>query len=120
MSYQPKKGDRVRIVIEGPWLYTDETDVEYTARTKGIVVADDDTFSIEKIEPPVTVFKSGDRIRRIGAGYEPGMGYQVTLGDEGYLQHFTVGGSDYCEYTGTEEFTSDFYELVHEGIAERS
>jgi hypothetical protein len=109
-EYKPKVGDRVRVVIEDEVSWTANSHEGFD--TKGgcwIYHADDHTVTVEKI---VTVFKPGDRLR------ERGSDYQVTLGSDGYLQHFRSGSVYYHEYNAAvpaDFFSSEVYELVEIG-----
>ena len=57
-----RKGDYVRITIEGEWLVEGYT-VEGIKALPEIGVAPGDTVTVEKIEPPVETFKPGDVVR---------------------------------------------------------
>lgn len=69
-------------------------------------------ITVEEVKPPILTFKPGDRIRHKELGYE------VTVGDAGYLLHgngaaewWTLGmrHEDGCQTT----FTSEVYEKVY-------
>lgn len=107
-------GDYVRVTIEGtyeggdgfitPGVHKDdERDWEYAS-------GEGDTVTVEKVEPPVVVFKPGDRIRRkLTNGWD--IPYEITVADEGYLQHHSGGR---VVWRGTRlEFTSEDFEKVH-------
>lgn len=59
-DYKPAVGDRVRVVLEGEVNYSPGG--FYTTRHY-FSQGDPEVVSIEKIEPPVTVFKPGDVVR---------------------------------------------------------
>ena len=103
-----KKGDRVRVVLEGEVASVHGQDVliDSGSRLKHVVV-EDHVVSIEVLKPPVERFKPGDRLRR--KDFEPG--YEITLADEGYLQHFSNGTVHYFSHR-SDVFNSDSYELV--------
>jgi hypothetical protein len=114
-----KKGDRVRVTFDG--AVTDAP--TFVKRLR--VTTDDHKYGVrgslawvevehvEKIEPPVEVFKPGDRLRR--KGWEGA--YEITLGSEGYLQHLTSGGVSYSTYTASprEFFNSENFDKVDLG-----
>jgi hypothetical protein len=96
-DYKPKVGDRVRVVLEG--------EVDDPARGYGTYVRDGDgitsfvaaehVVSIEKIEPPVEVFKEGLVVRR-RAGVNAGRVYTLGVGtyvphSDGYEIEYGVG-----------------------------
>lgn len=110
-NYVPQVGDRVRVVMEfdatadgSDCICTNGGPVALEYLDSPIVV------SVEKIEPPVEVFKPGDRLRRL-----EGWNYEITLGDEGFFQHFNTGKVSFYRYdgsSGAKSFTSERYELV--------
>ena len=116
-KYKPVKGDRVRVVLEGEvratnGMYTNvqNDEGEWLAEFKHELVP------VEKIEPPVTIFKPGDRIRALGGGNE------YTLADAGYVSHGSAGVTgrgrlmSYMDTaTQRDHWTSDRYELVSLG-----
>lgn len=110
-----KYGDYVRITIEGPWL---DDGYGTTEEIKAIGLWGEvagDTVMVEKIDPPVEVFKPGDRLRRKGFG-----DYEITLGDKGYLQHHVTSTGrvryhKYSDSTNPEWFTSQRFEKVDIG-----
>ena len=113
-----RTGDRVRIVLE-----TEVVGKRREGRTIYVKAngddelwfdLDQDDITIEKLPPPVVTFKPGDRLRRKGYG---AFAYEITLADEGYLQHFAASGVEYNSYnsysgTGREFFNSDNFDLV--------
>lgn len=115
-----KHGDRVRVTFEGTWDY-DPTSV--WGASAGVNVGGgyklyerhtlDRARAIERIEPPVEVFKPGDRLRPTSNGIP----CEITLGSDGYLQHFIgrPGGVWFYEYVANEResFNSTRYEKVY-------
>lgn len=114
MSEVVRSGDYVRVTIEGYHTNAhplveygthagDERNWEYES-------TDSDTVTIEKLEPPVEVFKPGDRLRRKGLG-----NYEITLGDEGYLQHLASGRTVYAKYgaDAPDFFNSENFEKLN-------
>ena len=99
-----KKGDRVRITIEG----------EVTAvSTNGDLIVDDyheiataaptGGITVEKVEPPVEVFGPGDVVRHKTEKV------LYTIGKNGFLNHRS---GILWESTTFEPFTSEHYERV--------
>jgi hypothetical protein len=114
-GYKPVKGDRVRVVLEGT--------AEGTAtspRTTGEFCLDenplDNAVSVEKVEPPVTVFKPGDVVRSKSTGsvYPRRRrlhGVHVPLGLTD-----PASGSLLTDGDPADEFTSNKYELVTSAV----
>lgn len=79
--YKPQEGERVRVVYEG---VVKEANAEGLTLEPAIpVLYDDDEealVSIEKIEPPVEVFKPGDVVR------ERWSGHIIALLDKGWVR----------------------------------
>lgn len=106
-----KYGDHVRITIEGEWGGSDLSEGEMPHSITTLGRYGDDTWTVEKIEPPVVQFQPGDRLRsKVGSAFE------VTLGHEGYIHHgaaniFTKysGGPGKPESMG---FNSSRYEKI--------
>ena len=105
-SYTPVEGDRVRVVLEG---VADDIRYERFRIGGGTLFANiidpnkDHVVSVEKLEPPVTVFKPGDTVRNKKL-HE----YIYTVAENGYYDHYAA-----CVFTDGEElFTSRDYELV--------
>lgn len=101
-KYQPKKGDRVRVVLEGEVTrglgITDTFDLEGRyIYANGYAVT-----SIEKIEPPVELFGPGDTVRGRATGR------LFTLAATGYINH---GRGDFT-CSSTQKFTSLDFERV--------
>lgn len=108
-----KPGDYVRITIEGPWYDDDYRTTEQIASIREYEAYPADKVTVEKVEPPVEVFKPGDRLRRTDFG-----GYEITLGTQGYLQHPPLSGeSRYTEYGADPDdfFNSKNFEKVYPG-----
>lgn len=117
-----KAGDRIKVTKEF------EVTVRYAARSyqgfdvtyddgstsPSINVGRDGVVRVEKIEPPVEVFKPGDRLRRKGWG---DAAFEITLSEDGYLQHFVTGRTAYYAYDANNptEFSSKDYEKVYSG-----
>jgi hypothetical protein len=110
-KYMPKKGDRVRVVLEGEVGWVGGSHFEFVNGADYIGHKDGkNTVSIEKIEPPVEVFKPGDVVRH--KGNEDG--HWFAIAEDGWLivgpgwrikHHFTKGDP-------SKEFTSDVFEKV--------
>lgn len=107
-KYSPQKGDRVRVVLEGE-IKTVDLGEGVAARFEGddywTTVNERAPFvvSIEKLEPPVEVFKPGDVVREIE---RPSV--VRTIARAGWINH--ESGSF---YTGSIDcFTSEDYERV--------
>lgn len=120
-EYKPQGGERVRVVLEGD-VADDVNSIGFSLEqeTGGffpIMWDDSSVVSIEKIEPPVEVFKPGDRVRSKASGAE------FTLGEDGYLAHRNPARephySRWMDYrvtaTQPSHFTSQKYERVELG-----
>lgn len=112
-DYKPRTGDRVRVVLEGE---------ANGVGSSGFVIGEsyDDNFiafgakhvvSIEKIEPPVTVFKPGQTVRLRSRSGLPPLTYSI--GNGGYYSHHGKKWFTHEEARTHEGyFTSRQYELV--------
>lgn len=115
-QYKPVKGDRVRVVLEGEVDSTFANGDFDLGRsigwTNSIRPTDETVVSIEKIEPPVEVFKPGDVVR---SKANPGLLYSI--GRDGYLSHslHEFFGWYPTGATHREAFTSRYYEKVSLG-----
>ena len=103
-AYRPKKGDRVRVVLEGE---VDQVNSDGSARVSTgkyftFAWVDPGAATIEKIEPPVEVFRPGDVVRHKTAGR-----FTFALGKFGYLDIVNGVWND-----RPNEFTSESYEKV--------
>lgn len=118
MGTDIKAGDRVRVVIEGVVSSAHDTG-KFRVSVGGDEGHDEggsfawvhpDTATVEKIEPPVEVFKPGDRVRHRHSEFE------VTVGEDGYLLHHTTGDHSWFpkRYDPT-QFTSKWYDRVYPG-----
>lgn len=106
-DHKPRPGDRVRVTTEG--------EVSWVSAAGAFEVGRDDqavyfkpgnqpsVVSIEKIEPPVTVFKPGQTVR----GKRSGLLY--SLGEGGFWSHTY---NKFYQTGGDPRFTSKSYELV--------
>lgn len=105
-KFKPVKGDRVRVVLEGEvkHVYSDGDLHIESAKYYKTEVPREGIISIEKIEPPVEVFKPGDVVR--GKVF----GHVFTIADDGYVSHSTGAFRP-----GYNEFTSRGYEKVSLG-----
>lgn len=107
--YVPADGEKVRVVLEG---IVSRRGSYFIVGREGagsfILPSDEHVVSVEKIEPPVVTFKSGDRLRRKGGGIP----YEVTLACGGYIQHFEDVESEWYNNDGT-IFTPEHYEKVY-------
>jgi hypothetical protein len=109
-KYIPKKGDHVRVVLEGEvgagstgrmfTLYPDNSAVQISFTPERV---DGFNISVEKIEPPVEFFKPGDVVR--STGYPE---HVYTLGKDGYYSHMAEKFYEPCG-----PFTSAEFELVY-------
>lgn len=113
-KYKPVNGDRVRVVMEGEvtaaneeYFIIEDRKPETTSRNSTYVRSDAEFLvSVEKIEPPVTVFKPGDVVRTIGGDF---CDNHWVIAHGGYVNSFGV-------FTKSEmEFTSEVFELVAKG-----
>lgn len=106
-KYAPKKGDRVRIVLEGEVGYMDDDAFEVgTSSVNFIVPRAEHVVSIEKVEPPVVKFKPGQVVR-----HKDHRDFIYTVGTGGYLDNRT--GTWWK--TPRNNFTSAHYEPVDLG-----
>ena len=105
MSETLKTGDRIRVTIEGE--YTSGEHIKYPGtygpeRLFEVMSSGRDTVTVEKIEPPVVVFKPGDRVRDKAATAD----------------HFLVLNKGYVDLTNNIyneqdfKFTSEHFERV--------
>lgn len=103
-KYTPVEGERVRVVLEGEVTYLarhgfsvgDGTANNYiTAHAEHVV-------SVEKIEPPVEVFKKGDTVRSLNSH-----SYVFTIGRDGYFDHYNG-----IFNPNSPPFTSRYFERV--------
>ena len=106
-DYRPSKGDRVRVVLEGEVTSTHRGGDSFVVGAFGeaneIAASAEHVISIEKLEPPVTVFKPGDTVRNKKL-HE----FIYTVAENGYYDHYAA-----CVFTdGEESFTSETYELI--------
>lgn len=109
--YKPLDGDHVRVVYEAEVSDADHEGFAMRSEEGGndvpIFFNDHGLVSIEKLEPPVEVFKPGDVVRSIE---RPENVYAL-----GYKQYLAIGpkntlGQGQPHEVG--EFTSKHYELV--------
>lgn len=108
-SYEPKPGDRVRVVIEGRASSIDNNGVfrvsDLTPDSSYVIDPLDTTVvSVEKVEPLAEVFGPGDTVRYKLASD----GYVYSIGHGGYFCHSTGVWKDDKE----EVFTSKHFERV--------
>lgn len=110
-KYKPVKGDRVRVTIEGEVSYASSDGPWFDLRDKHDLVASvrhSGDASIEKIEPPVTVFKPGDVVRDLLN--------KNSIFALGHRQYLAIGSANQIAtaypYDTDDDFTSDGYELV--------
>lgn len=109
-----KFGDRVRVTLEGQVVFQSATYLTLQADGGGnhSIYMERDSAHVEKIEPPVEVFKPGDVVRDKD---KPELIY--ALGADGYMRvgkgsSFCGGGWPHYDYGG-EVFTSKRYEKVN-------
>lgn len=108
-KYTPVKGDRVRVVLEGEikGVYSDGDLRIESVEHYSSDLAHEGIVSIEKIEPPVEVFKPGDVVR---SKEHPSLRY--VIGCDGY---FSFQGNDFRDHAESfleDAFTSERYERV--------
>jgi len=111
-DYKPKEGDYVRVVLEGQVEYLTGGD-SFMLNTNGIYPDQEHVVSVEKIEPPVEVFKPGDVVRSKDAGVVR------ALGDRGYVivkSAFRHDNGLFVSYDTTGLRSSDFTSDKHEKI----
>ena len=105
-----KKGDRVRVALEGVVQRTfDNGNLWLESSDFGTAIDGTHVISVEKIEPPVEVFKPGDVVRSLATG-----SYWY-LATNGYVRMTSADFPEpveFYEYTDSTEFTSDEYEKV--------
>jgi len=102
-NYTPAKGDRVRVVLEGEVSWVGSKGFEV-----GESYAEDHVVSIEKIEPPVEVFKPGSVVRHRT------FGTLYAVGDVHYV-NLESGESYKLTEDSRSVFTTAFYEKVSLG-----
>ena len=111
-KYTPQRGDRVRVVIEGEVYHVAEDrfgvgDDPLDGRGNIIYPDKGHVVSVEKLEPPVEVFKPGDVVR-----YKFGpRRYVYTIATGGYVDH---EDGVYLDAAG-DLFTSRSYEKIDLG-----
>lgn len=101
-----KKGDRVKVTIEGEVSYVGETWL--TINHNHDVAYKEPGAMVEKIEPPVEVFKPGDVVRVRGWEGEGGL---LHLAHGGYINEYHTLFQRDREWM-EKEFTSERYEKV--------
>lgn len=109
-NYKPQKGDRVRVVLEDEvrGVESDGFVVGDAADANYIQPGAEHVVSIEKIEPPVEVFKPGDVVR---SKDHPELVYLLD-GEDGYsVFQYGKGGLVY-HGANNRRFTSRRYERV--------
>src|SRR5690348_2997757 len=117
-DYKPKKGDRVRVVLEGEVYHVTEgrfgvSDDPSDGRGNIIYPDKGHAVSIEKIEPPVEVFGPGDVVRPRNESYRHLI---YLLGANGYSFIDTApGGHVFHKRDTARKFTSATYEKVDLG-----
>lgn len=106
MSREFKVGDRVRVTLEGTVESLSDRDlcVGRGWAEQSIIARhpNEHTITIEKIEPPVEVFKPGDVVR-----HKKHRSFRYTLGGGGYFSHQLL-----TWVSSATQFTSEDYELV--------
>lgn len=103
-----KVGDRVKVTFDGAVTHVDDSGTSCLVERGGgsmPIVTWIPTGAVEKIEPPVEVFKIGDRVRAIDS---PDI--EFTIGTDGYLAHFK-DRTEWKAWPGL--FTSDEYSLAY-------
>jgi hypothetical protein len=122
-KYTPVKGDRVRVVVEGEveWVthYADGV-FDLDGGAVGIHPHHKNVVSIEKVEPPVEVFKPGDVVRHKAQGSVRALasdGYVRLDGEPGkFYWYNALSGPERSLRPAVsyrlEDFTSKNFELV--------
>lgn len=103
-----KVGDHYRVILEGPWEGDTPTTTEEIAsllRHDDYLITESDKVKVEKIEPPVEVFKPGDLVR------DKEEGWVFAIGEGGYLRTDDRYGARAFQQSG-HVFTSKNYEKV--------
>lgn len=113
-DYKPVKGDRVRVTFEAEveQVYSDG-DLRFDlVDGYSTEIPHEGTFSIEKLEPPVEMFKPGDVVRW---HFDPPWRV-VALGRTGYVELPRGAEGKYDNLSGgVGWFTSERYEKVQLG-----
>ena len=104
-GYEPAVGDRVRVTIEGEVTATGTRDGHHFDIADGFVYTHAEGVTVEKVEPPVEVFKPGDFVRRESDGAI------LHLAENGWLNMTNNRFYESPEVTGG-YFTSERYEKV--------
>lgn len=106
-EYVPKAGDHVRVTLEGrvttasSWFFEVEcSDGRFNRFSEKADI------TVEKIEPPVEVFKPGEVIRHKGSGVV------LALAEVGFLNIDHKRFYRYVDAGHPEHFTSEHYERV--------
>lgn len=108
MSKELKKGDRVRVTFEAEVLRAGQDHTDLPVLTDdGFELFLTATDVVEKIEPPVTVFKPGDVVRDKRNGTVRALSTRGWVCINEYPGQFTSGSIS--------NFTSEHYELVSLG-----
>lgn len=107
MSSEIKVGDKVRINAEGTVLEVSSFGDLKVSHSDGYDVSWFHSRSVEKIKPPVEVFKPGDRVR-----LKSDSDCEFTLADSGFLAHWSSGQVDWIS-SPTSIFTSKGFTLVY-------
>lgn len=108
-------GDTLRVMFESVVLdIEDDGTIHLADEASGdnfYFHHDDANFvDAEVVKRAVVTFKPGDRLRR--KDWSP-LGYEITLADDGYLQHLSNGAVGYHGYgTSRSFFTSENFDLV--------
>lgn len=109
-KYSPVKGDRVRVVLEGEVTQANEYDPWFNLEGKPLYSEGSAIVSVERIEPPVIVFKPGDVVQD-----KTNPRWKYAIGKKGYTQlsdgSYFADGEPFIQ----NEFTSKGYELVSLG-----
>lgn len=106
-----KKGDRVKVTIEGEVANTTTHDYVVGIGGHNAVFARnprDYTVTVEKIEPPVEVFKPGDVVRDKGVP-----DFLYSIGPSGYTQLSDGSHFKWDSCLGSDHFTSREFEKVN-------
>jgi hypothetical protein len=109
-DYKPKVGDRIRVTFEDVVIDTSDGIELANSHYADLFVFDLDEptlVSVEKIEPPVEVFKPGDVVTRPRSG-----GHPIMLLETGYVRVGKPHLHPYGHGCTRDFFTSEHFQRV--------